>query len=88
MPTKKSKRTTRHYRYTLVFKTSADGSYVVTVPAIGSLSVTSHTIESAREITARAIRAHLVDLATRGIAFPIERVQPITEQVEIELYAS
>ncbi len=88
MPTKKSKKTTRHYRYTLVFKTSADGSYVVTVPAIGSLSVTSHTIEGAREMAGRAIRAHLEDLAVRDIAFPIERVQPITEQIEIEIDVS
>ena len=85
MPPKKSKKTTRHYRYTLVFKASEDGRYVVTVPAIGSLTVTSHTIESAREIAARALRAHLENLAARGIAFPSERVQPITEQIEIAI---
>lgn len=88
MPTEKSKKITRHYRYTLVFKATDDGSYVVTVPAIFSLSVKSNSIESAREIAANAIRAHLENLAARGIAFPIERVQPITEQVEIAFHAS
>jgi len=88
MPTKNSKSTTRHYRYTLVFRTSDDGSYVVTVPAIGRLSVASHTIDSAREIARRAILAHLETLAARGIPFPTERVQPITEQIEIQIDAS
>lgn len=86
MPTKQSKKLTRHYRYTLVFKAATDG-YIMTVPAIESLSIKGPTIENARAIAGQVIRAHLNNLSRLGLALPSERTQPITEQIEIALDA-